>query len=60
MSGNELAEPPDEIVEYLLCKEFGWTLTELYDQPGVKVLRFLQIMHIKRQHDKMKEQAQAT
>lgn len=58
MSGNELAEAPDEIVEFLLCKEFGWTITELYDQPIVKVLRFLQIMQIKRQHEKMKEQAQ--
>lgn len=58
MSGNELADPPQEIVEFLLCEKFGWTLTELYEQPGITVLRFLQIMHIKRQHEKMKEQSQ--
>lgn len=45
-----------EIIEYMLCENFHWTITELYEQPANKVTRFIQIMHVKRQHEKMKQQ----
>lgn len=37
--------PPIELVEYNLCKEFGWTLYELYQMPTRKVEKFLHIMN---------------
>lgn len=59
MGGNELSEPPIEIIEYMLCEKFGWTITQLYEQPAEKVTRFLQIMSIKRQHENIQQQAAA-
>lgn len=43
-NGTKVANPPDELVEFMLCKEFGWTINELYEQPESKVQRFIQII----------------
>jgi len=29
----------------MLCREFGWTITELQEQPYHKIQRFIQIMN---------------
>lgn len=46
------------ITEYRLCKEFGWTLTELARQPAKKVEEFILIVgEIDRQTEREVEKA---
>lgn len=40
---------PVEVFEYQFCKEFGWTLDELYAQPFRKIERFAVIMRVEGQ-----------
>ena len=48
---------PPEYIEYYLCKEFGWTINELYSQPWDKIDTFLKIINIETQfkNNKQKE-----
>lgn len=57
LSGNDLAIAPPELLDYLICKEFGWTIDELNEQPVNEVLKFVQIMAIQRQQEKIREQS---
>lgn len=41
---------PDEYIEYILCKEFGWTYQELMSQPADFVERLLLIRNIERKY----------
>lgn len=52
LANSSEVEAPPEYVDYLLCKHFGWTITELYDQPSHKVAQFLTIINIEAQHNK--------
>lgn len=45
---------PTQIIEYMLCQEFGWSLTELDAQPAKRVEDFLLIMNAKAQHEQSK------
>jgi len=42
-------------MEFTLCKEFGWTITELYDQPNAKVQKFIQIINQRNTLEKQKQ-----
>ena len=37
---------PQDYVDYLLCKKFGWTIQELDDAPSDRIRRFLTIIRI--------------
>lgn len=39
---------PTRLIEYMLCKEFGWTIHEVRKQPYQDVQDFLAIMKIER------------
>jgi len=39
-------------VEYELCKTFGWTINELYEQPLEVIMDFIQIINIERKKEK--------
>lgn len=43
---------PQVYLEYQLCKEFKWTLQELYAQPGSIIDEFVDIMGIEMQFEK--------
>jgi len=42
-------------VEYLLCKKFGWTITELDEQPQNRILEFLTIIRVEGQFEKLEQ-----
>ena len=43
---------PFEFLEYRICKEFGWTLTELEVQPWNKIELILDMMNMEQQFQK--------
>jgi len=38
------SSPHQSVTEFRLCKEFGWTIQQLYQQPSKKVSEFLVIL----------------
>ena len=38
------SSPHQSVTEFRLCKEFGWTIQQLYRQPSKKVSEFLVIL----------------
>jgi hypothetical protein len=38
------SSPHPALTEFRLCKEFGWTIQQLYQQPSKKVSEFLVIL----------------
>lgn len=44
-------QPPTDLIDYLLCKTFGWTLDELDRQDSKKLKRFILIMGIDKQNE---------
>jgi hypothetical protein len=36
--------PHKSLTEFRLCKEFGWTIQQLYQQPSKKISEFLIIL----------------
>jgi hypothetical protein len=49
---------PVEVLEYRLCEKFGWTITQLDDQPTNAVDKFITIMGIENQLKQAKEREQ--
>jgi hypothetical protein len=47
---------PPEYIDYLLCKTFGWTVTELDEQPRDRILNFLTIIRIEGQFQNIEQQ----
>lgn len=43
LGGNPVKDPPDCLLEYELCKTFGWTPKELYEQDEDIIDRFVTI-----------------
>ena len=43
---------PFEFLELQICREFGWTLTELSSQPWDKIELILEMMQIEQQFQK--------
>lgn len=44
--------PPLEYLEFLLCKEFGWTWQDLRSQPRQFISDMLEVMAIKSKLDR--------
>ncbi len=44
-------EPPIEYLNYILCKELGWTYNDLMEQPKSFVDEMLEVMEIKKKFD---------
>lgn len=44
-------EAPVEYLNYVICKELGWTYSELMEQPKSFVDEMLQVMEIKKKFD---------
>lgn len=42
----------------MICKEFGWTITDLAEQPYNKVARFVQIMNIQKNMENKRAEGQ--
>jgi len=47
---------PRPYLDYVLCKHFGWTPSELDAQPSDRILEFLTIIRIEGSFEKMKQQ----
>ena len=43
-----MADPPIALIDYALCKEFGWTITELNEQPYEELQKFIHIMNLRK------------
>lgn len=54
---NGSKDIPVEMVEYRLCKEFGWTPAELDEQSQAKINKFITIMSIENQLIKAEQQS---
>lgn len=47
---------PRAYLDYLLCKQFGWTIAELDDQPSDRILEFLTIIRVEGSFKNMEQQ----
>lgn len=47
---------PPAYVDYLLCKKFHWTITELDDQPADRIMQFLTIMRVEGSFERVEQQ----
>ncbi|TWJ39645.1 hypothetical protein CHCC5027_3558 [Bacillus paralicheniformis] len=43
--GKKVKNPPDALLEYELCKTFGWLPSELYEQDNETIEKFIIIMN---------------
>jgi hypothetical protein len=47
---------PRQYLDYLLCKHFGWTPSELDSQPSDRILEFLTIIRIEGSFQSIEQQ----
>jgi hypothetical protein len=47
---------PSEYIDYLLCKKFHWTISQLDEQPSDRVMQFLTIMKIEGSFENIERQ----
>lgn len=45
LEGKKVKNPPDSLLDYELCKHFGWTPQELYEQDNRVIEEFVTIMN---------------
>lgn len=51
LDGKEIKSPHPALLEYELCKHFGWTVQELYDTPNYTIEAFVEIMNSMAEHE---------
>jgi len=49
LSGDKDARAPEEYIDYVLCKTFGWTPEQLERQDSQKIEEFLLIINLERE-----------
>ncbi|AGY46825.1 aldolase/citrate lyase family protein [Bacillus phage Blastoid] len=52
LDGKSVDRPHQALLEYELCKHFGWTVNELYEQPNHTIEAFVEIINAIAEHDK--------
>ncbi|AGE61015.1 hypothetical protein Riggi_25 [Bacillus phage Riggi] len=58
MDGKAIENPHPALLEYELCKHFGWTVKELYEQPNHTIQAFVEIINSIAEHEKRESKKQ--
>jgi len=58
LDGKAVESPHPALLEYELCKHFGWTVQELYDTPNHTIESFVEIINSIAEHDKKESKKQ--